>query len=171
MTPSASAAGTSATGPALICYDGSSDAGNAIEEAGELLGGGRALVLYLWMPPSALLLAGRIVAEDHPLGPAITEFDSTAQEEAEKVAAEGVALASRAGFDATPRVERASHGIWRAIVRIAEEEDARVVVVGSHGRSLASSAVLGSVSHGVVNHCKRPVLLAPCTGDHAQVTA
>ena len=151
--------------PILLCYDDSRDAAEAIEQAARLTGGGPAVVLHVWLPPSALMLAGRIVADDHPLAPAIAEFDSAAREEAERIAAEGVEIASRAGFDATPAVERAGRGIWRAIVKVADDLDARAVIVGHHGRS-AASAVLGSVSHGVVNHCRRPVLVAPCSGDH-----
>ena len=75
-------------------------------------------------------------------------------------------VASGAGFEAIPLTERAGRGIWRAIVKVADERDAKVVVVGSHGKSAAVSAVLGSVSHGVVSHCRRPVLVAPCSGDH-----
>ncbi len=152
--------------PLLLCYDGSPDSIEAIELAGELIGGGPALVLHVWLPPSALILAGRIVADSHPLGSAIAEFDEAANKEAERIAAEGAEAASRTGFEATPLTERAGHGVWRAIVKVADEHDARAVIVGSHGRSAAASAVLGSVSHGVVNHCNRPVLVAPCSGDH-----
>lgn len=152
--------------PLLLCYDGSPDAREAIERAGEVIGGGPALVLYAWLPPSALLLQGRIVGEAHPLGPAVAEFDTAASEEAERVAADGAAIANGAGFEATPLAERAGLGVWRAVVAVAEREDARAVVVGSHGRSPAASAVLGSVSHGVVNHSDRPVLVVP-TRSHA----
>lgn len=148
----------------LLCYDGSPDAREAIEIAGEIIGGGPALVLYAWLPPSALLLQGRVVDEAHPLGPAVAEFDTAARGEAEQVAAEGAAIAARAGFDATPLAERAGLGVWRAIIAVAEGENVRAVVVGSHGRSAAASAVLGSVSHGVVNHCNRPVLVSPGKG-------
>jgi Universal stress protein UspA and related nucleotide-binding proteins len=157
--------------PVLLCYDGSPDAAEAIEQAGELIGGGPALVLYVWLPPSALMLAGKMVADNHPLAPAIQEFDAAAAKDAERTVAEGAELASRAGFEATPLTERAGHGTWRAIVKIADEHDARAVVVGSHGRSAAASAVLGSVSHGVVNHCRRPVVVAPCSRDHADAGA
>ena len=151
--------------PVLLCYDGSPDAAEAIRHAAGLTGGGPAVVLYVWLPPSALLLAGKTVADEHPLAPAITEFDSATRGEAERVAAEGAEIAREAGFDASPLAERAGRGVWRAIVKVADEQDARAVVVGSHGHS-AASAMLGSVSHGVVNHCRRPVLVAPCSGDH-----
>jgi nucleotide-binding universal stress UspA family protein len=152
--------------PTLLCWDGSPDAAKAIQQAAELTGGGPAVVLHVWLPPSSLMLAGKIVAEDHPLSPAIAEFDGAAREEAQRIAAEGAEVASKAGFQATPAAERAARGIWRAIVKVADECDARAVVVGSHGRSAAMSAVLGSTSHGVVNHCGRPVIVAPCSGNH-----
>lgn len=152
--------------PVLLCWDGSPDAAHAIEQAAELTGGGPAVVLHVWLPPSSLMLAGKIVTEEHPLAPAISEFDSAARQEAERIAAEGAEVASRMGFQATPVADRAARGIWRAIIKVAEEIDARAVVVGSHGRSAAVSAVLGSTSHGVVNHCRRPVIVAPCSGNH-----
>lgn len=62
------------------------------------------------------MLAGKLVADNHPLAPAIKELDGAAAKEAERTAAEGAELASRSGFEATPLTERAGHGTWRAIV-------------------------------------------------------
>ena len=88
--------------PVLLCYDGSPDSVEAIQQAGELTGGGPALVLYVWLPPSALMLAGRIVADDHPLAPAIAEFDERAARGRRASGRQGVEIANKAGFEATP---------------------------------------------------------------------
>ena len=45
--------------------------------------------------------------------------------------------------------------------RILEEIDARLVVCGQRGRGPIGSALLGSVSHALAAHTKRPVLIAP----------
>jgi nucleotide-binding universal stress UspA family protein len=45
------------------------------------------------------------------------------------------------------------------ILEIAEEEKVSAIVLGSHGRSNLSSALLGSVSDHVIRHAKRPVLV------------
>ena len=53
------------------------------------------------------------------------------------------------------------------IVRVADEVEADVVVMGRRGRGGISELLLGSVSHEVAQHCKRPVLLIS-TSDHGQ---
>jgi len=45
------------------------------------------------------------------------------------------------------------------ICRVAEEEHADLIVVGSHGKSAVDRLLLGSVSHGVLNHAKVSVLV------------
>jgi nucleotide-binding universal stress UspA family protein len=48
----------------------------------------------------------------------------------------------------------------QAIAQAAERLHADVICVGTHGRSGLAKTVLGSVAHGVLEHTKRPVLLA-----------
>ena len=54
----------------------------------------------------------------------------------------------------------------RAIVEIAEDEGVDLVIVGSHGRSGLSRAVLGSVAERVVRHAPCPVLVVRGRCDH-----
>jgi len=61
------------------------------------------------------------------------------------------------GFDVKVRIEK---GIpFREILRVEEEEEASVVVIGSHGKSCVEEMFLGSVSERVVRKSKRPVLV------------
>jgi nucleotide-binding universal stress UspA family protein len=45
------------------------------------------------------------------------------------------------------------------IINVADEVDADVIVVGSHGHGFLSRVLIGSVSEYVVRHTKRPVLV------------
>ena len=45
------------------------------------------------------------------------------------------------------------------ICHVADEVDADVVVVGSHGRGFFKRVIIGSISEYVIHHCSRPVLV------------
>lgn len=47
----------------------------------------------------------------------------------------------------------------REILRIEEEEDVSVIVIGSHGRTNLEEVFLGSVSEKVIRKCKKPILV------------
>ncbi len=150
-----------ASGPALIAYDGSEGARTAIARAGTILGGGAAVVVTVWAPlrdvaPGALLAlpAGMAAA-------AVDDIDAATRQHAEDLAGEGAGLARAAGFDAEARAVASSERYFRALLELAGELDARVVVVGSRGRSSVAAAVLGSVSTGLLHHGHRPVLVVP----------
>lgn len=148
--------------PILFAYDGSAEAQAAIKRSGELLDGGPAVVLTAWEPVAALTPAtptGTIDGGSFQ-GPT-AEMNSLAEESATRIAAEGAAAAQAAGFEAEAVTEESR--AWSAVVRTAEERDARLIVVGSHGHGGFTSALLGSVSNGVVHHSKRAVLVIPST--------
>ena len=148
----------------LVGYDGSDGARRAVEEAGQLLPAGPAVVLCVWQSARALLfdpLPGATPAER-----VLQEVDERAEQRVEQLAAEGVELARSVGFDAQPLVrpvvtgpEREENSAWRTLVQTADELDARVVVLGSRGRSGIKTALLGSVSQGVIAHTRRAVLV------------
>ena len=140
------------TGPVVFAYDGSELARAAIEEAGRQLGVGRdALVVTVWEPMDVGFV---------PVGG--FDFDATrtvaVERAAEETAADGVALAEAAGFHAHSTTTRAQP-VWKGIVDIADEHDASVIVLGSHGASGLSSILVGSVAGAVAAHAQRTVLI------------
>jgi nucleotide-binding universal stress UspA family protein len=142
-----------ADGPVLIAYDGSDHAMAAIEEAGRQLRTDRpAVVLAVWEPLESIPFWGA------PVAMVPSQIVDEAREEARKTAEEGVELARKAGFDAEALVQRGTP-VWEAIVAVANEQDASVIVIGSHGRSGVSYAALGSVATAVAHHSRRSVLI------------
>jgi nucleotide-binding universal stress UspA family protein len=139
--------------PVLFAYDGSTQAREAVRQAGgQLRNGRRAIVLTVWEPSTALPFAGA------PGVPPVGLDDGIARE-ARSVADEGAALARASGFDAEPIAELGDP-IWERIVESAEEHGASIIVMGSHGRSGIELMLLGSVAAAVARHTSRPVLIA-----------
>jgi nucleotide-binding universal stress UspA family protein len=145
--------------PVLFAYDGSPHARAAIERGAALLRPGPAVVATAWTsfedaaPAALLALPGDVVRG------AVDDLDAANRDTAETLAAEGAELARAAGFDAEPRAVRAAEAFFVAIVATADEIDASAIVMGSRGRSRLAATVLGSVSTGVLNHTRRPVMI------------
>jgi nucleotide-binding universal stress UspA family protein len=139
--------------PIVFAYDGSDYAKEAIEQAGEQLREGRrALVLTVYEPLGALGFVGTPATVPEGL-------EEDVDRKARAVAEEGAQLAGRVGFDAEAMVERGDP-IWQRIVEFAEDHDAGIVVMGSHGRTGISQLLLGSVAGATASHTDRPVLIA-----------
>lgn len=135
--------------PIVIGYDGSEGARHAIAFGGELLAGRDAIVVTAFedSPPAVLGDTGSSLA-----------VDADARNEVEERASEGVELARQAGFTATARPEFALRKPWQTIVAVADEHDAALIVVGSHGFGGLRPLVIGSVSHQLAHHAHHPVL-------------
>jgi nucleotide-binding universal stress UspA family protein len=145
------------TRPVLIAYDGSDFAKTAIGDAACQLAAGReAVVLTVREPLEAMSFLGfgsAGVNQD-----VVDEVTASNESGAEAVSAEGAELARDAGLDARPLVATGLP-VWQLIVEAAEDLDAGLIVIGSHGRSGLSFVMLGSVATAVAQHSKRSVMI------------
>jgi nucleotide-binding universal stress UspA family protein len=142
----------------LFCYDGSDGSKTALTAAAELIKPADAVVLVVWMPAAVeLARAGSFLVAVPNEG----EIDEQEETLAKQIAEEGAAGARRRGYNATARTAQATESVAKTIDEIAREIDAGLVVCGQRGRGAIGSALLGSVSHALAAHTKRPVLIAP----------
>ena len=119
----------------LLCYDGSESATHAIAVAHDLLGDVPATLLHLWDAPPNYVPADPAIGLQVWSPAQMADLESVILERANKVLDEGVALATEAGFAAEGRLERTIAAPWRAILDIAEELDAQLIVAGARGLS------------------------------------
>jgi nucleotide-binding universal stress UspA family protein len=140
--------------PIVYCYDGSEHAREAIVAAAQSLRPGPAYVLTVWRSAWSTVAAvpNAILSQD-----TVDQVDNAAQGAAGSIADEGAALIE----GAAPYVVSDMGSVWRCILDFADQHDAKLIVVGARGLSPLQSTMLGSVSHGLVNHSHRPVLVMP----------
>ena len=62
------------------------------------------------------------------------------------------------GFSARSEAVEAAP-TWKGIVEVADEHDASLIVLGSHGRSGLAGVLIGSVAEAVAAHSRRSVLI------------
>jgi len=148
---------SSAHGPLLVCFDGSENARRAIERAGALFSGRRALVATVWQPIADLNSFAWTGPTASPVD--LVELNRAAAADAGRVADDGVRVALEAGLRAEPLAVEATGAVWKAIVEIADRHDAAAIVMGSRGLTDWGSMLLGSVSSPVVQHADRPTLV------------
>jgi nucleotide-binding universal stress UspA family protein len=144
--------------PVLFCYDGSDGSKTALAAAGELLKPCDAVVLVVWTPAAVQLArAGSFIVAV----PNEDEIDKQEAARARQIAEEGAAVARERGYNASARIAEATESVARTIDEIAQELDAGLILCGQRGRGAIGSALLGSVSHALAAHTRRPVLIAP----------
>jgi nucleotide-binding universal stress UspA family protein len=139
----------------LICYDASTDATEAIARGAQLLRGQRATVLSVWTPFDAAALGLTGGVED------VQKTDEASRRYAEQQAESGAHLAEQAGFDAKPLAVDRRSTIANAILDKARALDAAAILMGSRGLTGVKSMLLGSVSHAVIQHADRTVIIIP----------
>lgn len=131
----------------LVAWDGSEHATQALAEAVDIARTQEARLTLLAVAAPLHLWPGQFV-------PPVTEADL--REAASKVALEGEALVP-AGVPVSSHVAYGHPGI--ELLKLATAANHDLIVMGSRGRGAMRSAVLGSVSHFVLNHARLPVLV------------
>jgi nucleotide-binding universal stress UspA family protein len=146
-------------GPVLFCFDGSDGSRGALRAAVELIARpADAVVLTVWETiETQMALAGAFGAG--AIGSA--DIDAGEEASARSVAQEGADRASEHGYNATAMTRQSFDGIARVILETADELSARLIVCGQRGRGPLRAALLGSVSHTLAAHTRRPILIAP----------
>jgi nucleotide-binding universal stress UspA family protein len=152
----------------LIAYDGSEPARAAVREAAHLFGHHSVLVLTVWEPGLAALAAmpPEFPGEAPTVPPElIEEMDRAMLDHASAVAHEGAELARSLGLASESMVIPEEVNVPEAIVKVAHDRDVQAVVTGRRGLSRLKSRILGSASQGVIEHCRKPVLVVRAEGD------
>jgi nucleotide-binding universal stress UspA family protein len=136
----------------LIAVDGSEHARRAIEAAARLASQMQAVDVVLLNVADAMVFYGEL-----------PPFDFEAVERAqrvhqEKLLAEAEAQARACGLHKV--LTQSAVGLAaQEILRVADERGVDQIVMGTHGRGLVGSLLLGSVAQRVVHQAKVPVLL------------
>jgi nucleotide-binding universal stress UspA family protein len=131
----------------LVAWDGSRHARRALDEAIDIARTQGSRLTLLTVAAPIRVLAG-------PYVPPVPE-DELARA-AERIADEGEAVVPE-GIPVSSRTAEGHPGA--ELVNRAEAADHDLIVMGSRGRGALRSAVLGSVSHYVLNHARVPVLI------------
>ncbi len=129
----------------IVGYDGSDGAEAAFHAAADLskrLGVGLTLVFGF---------------EANPVGGEALDYWAALREHGESVLGTAIEEAKAAGVEVeTLVVER---GPAEALAELADEREADMIVVGSHGERPIAAAVLGSTPHKLLHLSHRPVLV------------
>jgi len=135
-------------GRIVVGYDGSDCSRNALGEALRTAGsfGDEVTVVFGYAPPG--LWGGEIV-----------EHEEAIEERGQKVLAEAKQQAEAAG--ATVELQLVAKKASEAIVAVADDKDARMIVVGSYGDPPLKGMILGSTPNKLLHMADRPVLVVP----------
>jgi nucleotide-binding universal stress UspA family protein len=158
-------------GPVVAAFDGSEGARRAIEAVGRLLTGRAAVVVHAWEPVFHRSLVARALAAGpvDEIREIVADFREAFADSAATTTEDGVVAARAAGLDAVGETVETDDGAWRAVAAAARAHGGSVIAMGTRGLGAARSALLGSVSSGLVQNAELPVLVVP--GEPARAPA
>jgi nucleotide-binding universal stress UspA family protein len=135
-------------GQIVVGYDGSACGDAALDSAlgiaGEL--GDKVVVVFGYAPPGLW-------------GGEIAEHEEAIEELGEKVVSQAKSQAASKGVEIESQLvpKRAAE----ALIEVADERDARMIVVGSFGDPPLKGMILGSTPNKLLHLSERPILVVP----------
>ena len=146
-------------GPILLCA-GTDTAGAArlAEAAASLLTDRPVLVLATWEAPP---MVGGLDAVMDALYDAHADLRTAARRTAAEAAGAACELLDARGLDVTRRVVADERTPWHAILDVAEEIDAAVIVVGAGDGTTQHQGGLGRETRALAHRSRRPLLVLP----------
>jgi nucleotide-binding universal stress UspA family protein len=145
----------------LVATDGSPSAEEAVEVGLELAKEQGADVTFVHVTAPDEVRGGRGGAH------ALTHREGVEESETPLTAAGKAADAAGVSY----ALEHFSGETVETISAFADTKDVDLIVVGNRGRGAVTSALLGSVSHGLVQKASRPVLVVKTAKATAEATA
>jgi nucleotide-binding universal stress UspA family protein len=143
----------------LIAIDGSPSAQEAVDFGLELAAGDGATVTFVLVAPAVDILPAGGFGITVPIPHEVTDRDAAPLDAARE-------QAEQHGVRAHTRLLKGD--AVDEIVAYADTIDADVIVIGSRGHGALASALLGSVSRGVLREARRPVLVVRGTAAVAE---
>jgi nucleotide-binding universal stress UspA family protein len=135
-------------GQIVVGYDGSAcgDAAlaSALGIAGEL--GDKVVVVFGYAPPGLW-------------GGEIAEHEEAIEELGEKVIAKAKSQAAERGVEIEAQL--VARRAAEALIEVADQRDARMIVVGSFGDPPLKGMILGSTPNKLLHMSERPILVVP----------
>jgi nucleotide-binding universal stress UspA family protein len=132
----------------VLGYDATPGSERALDTALELASqfGDRLLIAFAAEPPG-------------PLTDEASAHAAALRELGERVTAAALDRAREAGVEA--EVELVPLRPPAALIQLGDRDEARMIVVGSHGESPLRGALIGSTAHKLLHLAERPVLVVP----------
>jgi nucleotide-binding universal stress UspA family protein len=136
-------------GTIVLGFDGSECSGSALNTAIDLARryDDRLVVVFAVEPPM------RSVGEE------FREHEKALTEVGQRVATSALERAEEAGVEAD--IELVHERPAPAILDVARQRDAHMIVIGTHSESPLRGAILGSVPHKLLHVSDRPVVVVP----------
>ena len=148
-------------GPLLIGFDGSPSARRAVEYTARLLPGAETVVAHVWHPYGRRTPGGLPGPLDSLVREGARKEDVEAATESDELARQGAELAASLGLAATARSVSSDRNAGPALMELAGQVGAELIVIGPRGLSTVAAALRDGTSRHLALRSPVPVLVVP----------